>query len=117
MNLEDDLFDLCLGERNPSTTLLNEGAFPGGWVDRYFQLLEQANEQWGNEETAPRKAVAAIHFASTYLHVRFGSWRRMNHKDNQVTDNFLAHIRTRGELWLLGPIVQKVTEHPRRQDL
>ena len=110
MSLEEDLFAFCLGKENPSATLMQDGSFPEGWVDCYFQLLEQAKEQWGNDSAAPRKAVAAIHFASMYLHLRYGAWRNFNHRENHATDSALAQIRTRSELWLLGPMASRESE-------
>ncbi len=53
-NLEDQLFDHCLGEGCPSHVLLNTGAFPPTWVDRYLELLEQATDRWQHEQYWPK---------------------------------------------------------------
>jgi hypothetical protein len=104
MNLEDELIQLCLGADEPASLLLTSGRFPDRWVDKYLRLMERAMEQWGTDKNAPRKAVAAIHFASTYLHLRYWSWSQSNGRENKATDEALSRIRTQSELWLLGPL-------------
>ena len=104
MDLDADLLEHCLGKQEPSSSLLKTGAFPNGWVELYLGLLDQAEKKWGTETAAPRKAVAAIHFASMYLSIRYQAWKGFNRRNNPITDAALCQVRTSSELWLLGCI-------------
>ena len=94
----------CFGKGEPSTLLAQSGQLPIRWAERYFELLEEAVQLWGDDKPAPRRAIAAIHFATTYLHLKYWSWTSSTGGQNKATDDALAQIRTRSEMWLLGPL-------------
>ena len=102
MNLEDRLYEHCLGKVDPSGFLLSTGALPEGWVDTYFRLLDQAKSRWSKYASAPRSAVAAIHFASMYLPIRYSMWEKFSGEVNSKTHDDLARLRCYSEVWLLA---------------
>ncbi len=51
--VEQRLYDHCLGASDPSGHLVEHGAFPLGWVQRFDELLAEAKAHWGSEPSIP----------------------------------------------------------------
>ena len=98
--IADRLRDHVFGENGPTRLLLNEGRLPDGWTAEYLDLLRKAAEQWQHKPLWPRELVAAIHFTSWYLNLRYDAWCATN--DRKVnTERELASLRSQGELFLM----------------
>jgi len=97
----------CFGAGEPSLELLNRGSFPENWVSRYVSLLDKVTHVWNEERCWPREVVAAIHFSSFYLEIRYHAWQTGSGQDNTVTRKALGEIRRHSELFLLSPVVRK----------
>ena len=105
-SLVDALYDLCFGTKEPGIALLNSGKFPKGWAKSYLENLKLAQEYWSDKAEWPKRLVAAIHFASCHLSLRYDSWRNLGKKANEVeTDTALAQIRTQSELFFVRGVV------------
>ncbi|MEQ9076582.1 MAG: hypothetical protein RLP09_22180 [Sandaracinaceae bacterium] len=89
------------GESAPSTRLLEDGVFPANWVTRYEALVESASHVWASERLWPRELVAAIHFASFYLHARYQAWT-LGGGRREKTEAQLDRVRAVSEVFLLG---------------
>lgn len=94
------------GEDSPRRTLLHTGAFSEGWVETYFELLEEAKVRWRDEPLWPRELVAAVHVASLYFPLDYQTWCQHPGPRNEQTERDLGRIRTRSETFLLTPIVR-----------
>jgi hypothetical protein len=106
--LRANLFEHCLGAGNPSTELLERGTFPANWVSRYVALVERASHVWRDQSDWPREVIAAIHFASFYLEIRYQAWQHGSARDNPATRKALGEIRRHSELFLLSPVTDKI---------
>ena len=81
---------------------MTTGTFPVGWVESYFRLLNLARSRWSKNGDVPRSAVAAIHFASLYLPLRYSTWEKFSGEVNAKTQDELARLRCHSETWLLA---------------
>ncbi len=112
----EQLFEHCLGVADPSHSLVNSGRFPDGWVERYLALLEEATRRWKDQPSWPRELVAAIHFASWYLGIRYEAWRGFKKSSNTATADQLATIRTPSEFFLLAALTDATTSDTRHKE-
>ncbi len=102
------MYEHVLGEGHPGMTLLNTGKLSGEWTDTYLELLKQAVQKCEGRDTLPREIVAAVHFASWYLNIRYDAWRSFEKgKRNEQTETNLARIRTPSEFLLLSPASER----------
>ena len=98
--IAERLRDHVFGENGPTRLLLNEGRLPTGWAAKYLDIRRIAAAQWQNESLWPRELVAAIHFTSWYLELRYDAW--CSTKDhNENTERELASLRSPSELFLM----------------
>lgn len=93
------------GNDGPTESLINEGRFPHEWASKYLELLNVATKQWQHQQMWPRELVAAIHFASWYLDLRYDAWCSSN-PPNKTTERELAAIRSTSELFLMHGSVE-----------
>ena len=94
------LYDHCLGASDPSGHLLEHGAFPPGWVQRFDELLAQARARWGSEPSIPKTLAAALFFASFFPEYRYEANRAHREMGNQQTERDLAHLRSVSSLFM-----------------
>ncbi len=107
------LYEHVFGEREPTVALLNTGVLSDEWTDTYLRLLKEASQAHEGQSYLPREIVAAVHFASWYLNIRYNAWRAFHHKRIKLkTEENLARVRTPSEQLLLSGYVQR--ERPRR---
>jgi len=99
-SIADRLRDHVFGENGPTRLLLNEGRLPTGWAAEYLDLLRDAAEQWQHRPLWPRELVAAIHFTSWYLNLRYDAWCATNDR-NENTERELASLQSSSELFLM----------------
>jgi hypothetical protein len=79
--------DHVLGrESGVQQSLLEKGEFPTGWVETYLALLKEAAVAWHNQTCLPRELVAAVHFASWYLDLRYKTWCKFSGGRNTNTE-------------------------------
>ena len=91
------------GESAPSTRLLEDGVFRANWV-------ESASHVWASERLWPRELVAAIHFASFYLHARYQAWT-LGGGRREKTEAQLDRVRAVSEVFLLGSTSEDRAKH------
>jgi hypothetical protein len=102
--------DHVLGrESRVQQSLLEKGEFPQGWVETYLQLLKEAAVAWHNQTCLPRELVAAVHFASWYLDLRYKTWCKFSGGRNTNTECELARIRTPSETFLMMSVIKDLT--------
>jgi hypothetical protein len=101
-NLEDLLYDHVFGADTPCGWLVERGAFPDGWVDRYLDIVRALTEHYTGQAMLPRRVVWAVHFASWYLPLRYDDWGEAFGKSNQHTIGELARLRTPSEVFICG---------------
>jgi hypothetical protein len=106
-DIVDQLYDHVFGSREPTKTLVEQGRFPGDWTARYLDLLQVATVEWRDQPMWPRKMVAAIHFTSWYLNLRYEVWRHSTGDRNEGTERDLASLRSPSEIFLMhGSLAQ-----------
>ncbi|GAB5442582.1 MAG: hypothetical protein Fues2KO_29310 [Fuerstiella sp.] len=110
-SIVDRLHDHVFGLEGPTQSLLNEGRLPTGWASEYLSLLRIATKQWVHELLWPRRLVAAIHFTSWYLNLRYEAWR-ISHDRNENTERELASLRSASELFLMQGSHRQVEPPP-----
>ena len=96
-------------EASVQQSLLEKGEFPPGWVETYLELLKEAEIVWRNQTCLPRELIAAVHFASWYLNIRYNAWCVFSKKLNATTERQLAQIRTPSETFLMMSIIKDLT--------
>ena len=100
-NVEDLLYDHCLGTGDPSEYLLSNGQFPAGWVRRFDELLETAKSRWAGEPMLPRALAAALFYASFFPEYRYAAGRAISARpDDNQTERDMAHLRSVSSLFL-----------------
>lgn len=97
---EDLLHEHVLGKGSPCRSLVDDGVFPNGWVDRYLELLATISDSYSGSDTLPRQTIWDVHFASWYLPIRYDVWRDNSGNSNDNTVGQLGRIRTPSELFL-----------------
>jgi len=100
-SVADELAAHVFGDGAPCDSLLNAGQFPAGWTDKYLCLLRVASEQWVHEPMWPRQLVAAVHFASWYLNLRYDVWCRHSGRRNLQTEKELSSLRSPSEIFIM----------------
>jgi hypothetical protein len=105
--------DHVLGRESPvQQSLLEKGEFPAGWVETYLALLKEAEKTWHNQTHLPRELVAAVHFASWYLEIRYTAWCRGAKRRNPATEGQFAGIRTPSETFLMMSVINDLRPPP-----
>ena len=100
-NIAQQLHDHVFGAGGPTGSLVNDGRLPDAWASRYLQLLEAASREWHDQPLWPRELVAAIHFASWYLSVRYDVWCSSTGSRNEETERELTSLRSPSEIFLM----------------
>ena len=98
--LIERIYDHCLGKDDPAESLLDAGKLPSKWSEKYLSLVESATETWKEQEYLPAKVVAAIHYASYYLNIRYEVWKIDSGKINEDTEIELESLRTPSEIFM-----------------
>lgn len=107
-SIESRIYEHVLGQGQPSAVLLNTGVLSNEWTDTYLQLLKEVVQKYEGQDSLPRNVVAAVHFASWYLNIRYDAWCKFNKgRQNEQTDHNLARLRTPSEFLLLSAVVDK----------
>ena len=95
-----------LGEHSPHAALLDGGTLSDGWADTYLRLLQEATQKWKGHDSLPRKIIAAVHSASSYLSLRYDAWRAFGEgRRNAQTEHNLWRLRTPSEVLLLSAML------------
>ena len=100
-SIADKLYDHVFGGSNPIGRLVDDGCFPDGWTTTYLSLLEQASKEWKDQLIWPSKMVAAIHFTSWYLELRYEVWQTSSGKRDERTEQQLNSLRSPSEIFLM----------------
>ena len=100
-SIAQQLHNHAFGDDGPTNSLINEGVLPEGWAAKYLQLLETATKEWRDQPMWPRELVAAIHFASWYLNLRYDSWCSSSGRRNEETECELQSLRSPSEIFLM----------------
>ena len=107
-SIESRIYEHVFGAAHPGVILLDTGVLSTEWTETYLELLKEAVQKCEGQDCLPREIVAAVHFASWYLNIRYDAWRTFqNGKRNDETDTNLARIRTPSECLLLSSVVEK----------
>jgi hypothetical protein len=107
-SIELQLYEHVFGEREPTVALLNTGMLSDEWTDTYLRLLKETAQTFEGQPSLPREIVAAVHFASWYLNIRYDAWRGFNNGErNQKTEHNLGRLRTPSELLLLSAYAER----------
>jgi hypothetical protein len=116
--IESRLYEHVLGEGQQHNVLLNTGVLTTEWTDTYLQLLKEAVEKCQGRDFLPRDIVAAVHFASWYLNIRYDAWRAFeNGRRNEATEHNLGRLRTPSEYLLLSAHVERGKAQHRGADI
>ena len=106
--IESSIYEHVLGSASPVQCLLDTGVLPESWVSDYLALVTRAEEQWSQSPVLPRQLVAALHFASWYLELRYRAWATLNaNAQNPHTEARLIRVRRASEPLLLSPATRK----------
>jgi hypothetical protein len=112
-SVEIRMRDHVLSHESPvQKSLLEKGEFPPGWVETYLELLKEAALAWRNQTCLPRELVAAVHFASWYLDLRYKTWCKFSASRNINTESQLARIRTPSETFLIMSVIMDLMPSP-----
>ena len=106
-SIESRLYEHVLGSGSPQQALLNTGVLADDWTDTYLLLLHETVRLYDGQETLPREVVAAVHFASWYLNLRYDVWKGRPGRRNEQTERNLAKIRRPSEWLLLAPVLDR----------
>lgn len=100
-NLVAEVLAHCVGSNQPSSDLMDRGRFPKNWVGKYAALLERCETMLAGRDHWPRDLVAALHFASLYLPIRYESWHHCTGSTREETERGLRTVRARTEVLLM----------------
>jgi len=100
--LTEKLYDHCLGSGDPTLDLVSSGIVSTKWVENYLLLLSEASSTWSEESLVPRKVVAAVHYASFYLNIRYDIWCQNSGCTNRETEKLIGSLRTPSEIFILN---------------
>lgn len=107
-SIESRLYDHVLGASTPHPMLVNTSVLTDDWTEMYLLLLTEAVQKFEGQDSLPREVVAAVHFASWYLNIRYDLWRGFNNgQRNEKTERNLGRLRTPSEFLLLSGGVEK----------
>ncbi len=107
-SIESLLYEHVLGNGSPHPTLLSTGVLSDGWTDTYLQLLKEVVEGYEGRDSLPRDVVAAVHFASFYLNIRYDAWREIKGGQRNVqTERNLGRLRIPSEFLLLSGVIDR----------
>ena len=107
-SIESRLYEHVLGAGSPHPTVLSTGVLTDEWTEAYLQLLKEAAQKSEGREFLHRDIVAAVHFASWYLNIRYDAWRGFHSgQRNEKTERNLGRLRTPSEFLLLSGLVER----------
>ena len=107
-SIELRLYEHVLGAGTPHPTLLSTGVLSDEWTETYLLLLKEAAQKCEGQEFLHRDIVAAVHFASWYLQIRYDAWRGFERGDrNEKTERNLGRLRIPSEFLLLSAHVDR----------
>ena len=99
MNIENTIYEHCLGNNSPLGTLLNEGHFPDSWIEEFIKLVDQAHKEFEDKKDLPVKLVGALHAMTLSPHNRYRTYKLDHNKVNEKTEKELNEIRSRCNLF------------------
>lgn len=101
-SIANKIADHVFGAGSPCDSLVNTGQLPSGWSGEYLRLLNVATDQWAQKPAWPRQLVAAVHFASWYLNLRYDVWCSASpRRRNLQTEKELASLRSPSEIFIM----------------
>jgi hypothetical protein len=107
-SVQSQLYQHVFGTESPHSSVLDNGVLSDEWTTTYLQLLKDVNQRFGGQDSLPRDIIAAVHFASWYLNIRYDSWKHFNvGMRNEKTEHNLARLRTPSEMLLLSGYYNK----------
>jgi hypothetical protein len=107
-SIESRMYEHVLGGDSPHPALLSTGVLTDEWTDAYLRLLQEAVQTFEGQDSLPRDIVAAVHFASWYLPIRYEAWKSFERGPrNQQTERNLGRLRTPSEFLLLSGHVER----------
>jgi hypothetical protein len=107
-SIESRLYEHVLGDGSPHPALLSSGVLSDEWTETYLRLLKEAVQKCEGQDSLPRDIVAAVHFASWYLNIRYDAWRGFEKgRRNEQTERNLGRLRTPSEFLLLSSHVER----------
>ena len=107
-SIESRLYEHVLGGGSPHPALLSTGVLTDDWTDAYLKLLQEAVQKFEGQDSLPRDVVAAVHFASWYLPIRYEAWKSFERgPHNKQTERNLGRLRTPSESLLLSGHVER----------
>ncbi len=113
-SIEARLYEHVLGSGASHPILLNTGVLSDTWTDAYLQLLEEAVQKCEGQDSLPRDTVAAVHFASWYLKIRYEAWCGFEKgRRNQRTERNLGRLRIPSEFLLLSAQINRIKAQDR----
>ncbi len=102
-SIESRLYEHVLGSGTPHPVLLSDGVLSDDWTETYLRLLKEAVQKFEGQDSLPRDVVAAVHFASWYLPIRYDAWKSFERGPrNAQTERNLGRLRTPSEFLLLS---------------
>jgi hypothetical protein len=115
-SIESRIYEHVLGGGQSHMSLLSTGVLSDEWTNAYLELLEEAVKKCEGQPSLPRDIVAAVHFASWYLNIRYDAWRSLKDgRRNEQTERNLARLRTPSEFLLLSSHVDRAkAQHAKR---
>lgn len=96
------LMDEFIRTAEPHRSLLRNGAFPEGWVERYLAFVARATEHFGERSPLPREVMEVVYNASVYCTKRYADWRERTGDENLETWAKLNELRWAGDALILG---------------
>ena len=109
------LAEHCFDDMSYLHSLLNTGALPEGWADRYLELLAVAKTEYAGKAMWPRELAAAAYTVSVYCPKRYRDWQSFNGGGaNLETERVMEEIRWAADEFLVSPFLP---DHSRRDEL
>ena len=99
--IADAMYSHVFHDGGASAELLDHGRFPENWCKTYLELLALATKEWKDAPMWPRQLVAAVHFTSWYLVIRYDVWKASTGQQNSQTERELNSLRSPSEIFLM----------------
>jgi len=100
------LVEHCFDDMCYLHSLLNTGALPDGWANRYLELLAIAKAKYAEKDMWPRELAAAAYTVSVYCPKRYRDWQHLNGGgENLNTERVLQEIRWAADALLWCPFL------------
>lgn len=106
MDSVDMIHDHVFGSGAPAPSLLADGKLPDRWKANYLSLLASAASEWKDQPLWPSRLVSAVHFASSYLLLRYNVWSSASGQRNEETERELSALKSPSEIFLMHGSLQ-----------